>query len=137
MILLSLTRSVTGRRPADQASHSVKMLTMATIPDSTKISLQQHVTAHARQRWPALAEVTVRYRAGFAYLTGHLPDGEHLPLCRLRYGGSAHTWGFAIYRASHDDYQDSVLPNGTFAGTAQDALDCACGLYLDDATAWT
>ena len=35
-----------------------------------------------------------------------------IKLCRLRYGGSAHTWGFAIYRASHDDYEDSYLPNG-------------------------
>jgi hypothetical protein len=22
------------------------------------------------------------------------------------------TWGFAIYRASHEDYQDSILPSG-------------------------
>jgi hypothetical protein len=27
---------------------------------------------------------------------------------RLRYAGSAATWGFAIYRASHDDYDKSV-----------------------------
>ena len=31
---------------------------------------------------------------------------------RLRYAGSASTWGFAIYRASHDDYENSYLPNG-------------------------
>ena len=41
-------------------------------------------------------------------------------------------WGFAIYRASHDDYQDSCLPTGTTGGTAEDALDTACGLYLND-----
>ncbi len=55
----------------------------------------------------------------------------------MRYGGYANSWGFAIYRASHDDYEDSILPNGAFAGTAEDALDCACGLYLNDPTAWT
>lgn len=44
--------------------------------------------------------------------------------------------GFAIYRASHDDYQDSILPNGQLAGSPEDALDCACGLYLNDPTAW-
>jgi hypothetical protein len=70
-------------------------------------------------------------------LTGHLPDGEDLPLSRLRYGGYANSWGFAIYRASYDDYEDSILPNGAFAGTAEDALDCACGLYLNDPSAWT
>jgi len=59
-----------------------------------------------------------------------------LPLCRLRYGGSASRWGFAIYRASQDDYQDNVLPSGQFAGSPEDALDCACGLYLNDSTAW-
>ena len=67
---------------------------------------------------------------------GHLADREMLPLCRLRYGGSASRWGFAIYRASHDDYQDSFLPSGQLAGTPEDALDCACGLYLGDPAAW-
>ena len=41
-------------------------------------------------------------------------------------------WGFAIYRASHDDYQDSCLPTDATGGTAEDALDTACGLYLND-----
>lgn len=107
------------------------------MPDSTRASLQQRLSQRARDRWPALDAVSVKYRAGFAYVTGHLPDDEELPLCRLRYGGSANRWGFAIYRASHDDYEDSILPNGAFAGTAEDALDCACGLYLNDPTAWT
>jgi len=60
-----------------------------------------------------------------------------LPLCRLRYAGSARDWGFAIYRASHDDYEDSTCPPASPAGTAEDALDTACGLYLGDPTAWT
>jgi energy-coupling factor transporter ATP-binding protein EcfA2 len=61
--------------------------------------------------------------------------GEQITLCRLRYGGSAHTWGFAIYRASHDDYEDNFLPSGSPTGSAEEALDCACGLYLNDPTA--
>jgi hypothetical protein len=109
---------------------------MAVPPASTKTSLGQKLTAHARYRWPALARVEVRFRSNFAYVEGHLPDGEIQPLCRLRYGGSASRWGFAIYRASHGDYQDSVLPNGYTAGSPEEALDCACGLYLNDPTAW-
>jgi hypothetical protein len=109
---------------------------VATPPASTKTSLTQRLSQHARSRWPALANVEVRFRAKFAYVHGHLPDGEALPLCRLRYAGSASTWGFAIYRASHDDYQDSILPNGQTAGSPEDALDCACGLYLNNPTAW-
>jgi hypothetical protein len=110
---------------------------MPIVPDSTKSSLHQRLSERARERWPQLHDITVRHRAGFAYITGQLPDGEQLPLCRLRYAGSASTWGFAIYRASHDDYEDSVLPSGDFAGSPEDALDCACGLYLNDPTAWT
>ena len=56
---------------------------------------------------------------------------------RLRYNDSASSWGFAIYRASHDDYEKSVLPTGYPFGTPQETLDCACGLYLCDTTAWT
>jgi hypothetical protein len=59
-----------------------------------------------------------------------------MPLFRLRYNGSATTWGFAIYRASHDDYENSYLLSGYPSGTPQEALDCACGLYLNDCTAW-
>ncbi len=55
---------------------------------------------------------------------------------RLRYAGSASTWGFAIYRASHEDYEKSALPRGWSAGTPQEARDCACGLYLGDHTTW-
>ena len=109
---------------------------MPKIPDSTKNSLHWRLATRARERWPDLAEVRMRYRAGFAYVDGVLADGEVLPLCRLRYVGSASTWGFAIYRASHDDYDRSVLPSGYPAGSPQEALDCACGLYLGDTTAW-
>ncbi len=110
---------------------------MAKIPDSTKVSLQQRLSERAQQHWPALSAVQVRYRAGFAYVDGVLTDGQVLPLCRLRYAGSARNWGFSIYRASHDDYEDSFLPTGYTGGPAEDALDTACGLYLGDPTAWT
>jgi hypothetical protein len=109
---------------------------MPTPPDSTKNSLTQKLSARARERWPAVEQVRVRYRGPFAYISAQLPDGESFPLCRLRYGGLASHWGFAIYRASHEDYHDSLLPNGQPAGSPEEALDCACGLYLNDPTAW-
>jgi hypothetical protein len=92
--------------------------------------------ASARERWPQLTGITMRYHGQFAYVAGQLPDGTTLPLMRLRYAGSASTWGFAIHRASHDDYDKAVLPSGYPAGTPQEALDCACDLYLGDTTAW-
>jgi len=109
---------------------------MPKVPESTKSSLAYKLSARARERWPQLTSVDVTHRAGFAYVTGTLADGEQLRLCRLRYGGSASIWGFSIYRASHDDYQPSMLPSGATAGTPEDALDTACGLYLGDPTAW-
>jgi hypothetical protein len=102
------------------------MTAVVRYPDSTKTSLQQRLTARARDRWPELASVDVRHRANFSYVDGVLPDGTTLKLCRLRYAGSAHQWGFAIY-----------LPTGIPVGTCEDALDTACGLYLGDPTTWT
>jgi hypothetical protein len=110
---------------------------VATVPDSTKRTLRGRLDAHARQHWPALTEGRLRHRGAFAYVDGVLADGEVLPLCRLRYFGSAHDWGFAVYRASHNDYEDSFLSTGTLVGTAEDALDTASGLYLNNPTAWT
>jgi hypothetical protein len=59
-----------------------------------------------------------------------LPDGEKIPLCRLRYGGSAHSFGFAIYSAARDRYQETALLTGLPAGTPQQALDTACMIHL-------
>jgi hypothetical protein len=109
---------------------------MASIPDSTKSSLNQRLAQRARERWPQIERIDVKFRAGFAYIDAHV-HGETLKLCRLRYAGYANSWGFAIWRASHDDYQNSWLPTGLPSGTAEDALDTACGLYLGDPTAWT
>ena len=85
---------------------------MAKPPESTRTSLRQRLAARAAERWPQLAGITVRWHGEFAYVSGQLPGGTTLPLMRLRYTGSATNWGFAIYRASHDDYDKSVLPSG-------------------------
>ncbi|ABD10402.1 hypothetical protein ThrDRAFT_02465 [Frankia casuarinae] len=106
---------------------------MAGIPESTKISLRQRLVAHAATNWPGIS-VSTRYRGRFAYVTATDPDGDDQPLCRLRYGGYANQWGFAIWRASHDDYADSVLADGSPTGTAEAALDLAAGLYLPATT---
>ncbi len=113
------------------------MKAMARIPESTKTSLHQRLAARARERWPRIERINLRFRAGFAYVDAVVAEGETLRLCRLRYAGYANQWGFAIYRASHDDYEDNYLPTGLAGGTAEDALDTACGLYLNDPTAWT
>ena len=109
---------------------------MAKIPTSTQTSLWQRLTSHASSDGPRSAGSTPATGPGSPTSTPSSTE-ESTPLCRLRYGGSAHQWGFAIYRASHDDYEDSYLPTGYPVGTCEEALDTACGLYLNDPTAWT
>ena len=106
------------------------------IPESTRRSLDSRLGRHAREHWPDLAGVTVRFRSNFAYVDGEIKDGLTIPLCRLRYVGLAGEWGFAVYRASHDDYEESFLPTGRMGGSPEEALDCACGRYLADPTVW-
>jgi hypothetical protein len=105
---------------------------MPAIPESTKNSITLRLLAHAEQRWPQLARVQVTYRGAFAYVAGLLHDGEQVRLCRLRYGGSAHYLGFAIYSAAHDRYQEATLLSGLTSGSPQDALDTACAIHLAD-----
>lgn len=69
-------------------------------------------------------------------MSGTDPDGP-LSLCRLRWTGNPEQWGFACYLASKDGYEDSILPTGSVTGAPEEALDCACGLYLNDPSAWT
>jgi hypothetical protein len=103
---------------------------MPVIPESTKNSITLRLIDHVKAHWPQLVDVEVAFRAGFGYVAGVLPDGERLRLCRLRYGGSAHSLGFAIYSGAHDNYQDAVLLTGFRAGTPQEALDTACAVHL-------
>ena len=108
------------------------------IPAPTRSTLARRLDRRRQERWPGLTELSVRNRASFAYVAGAtVDDDETLPLFRLRYLGSADRWGFAIYLASKDGYEDSILPHGSPIGTPEQALDCACGLYLNDPTAWT
>lgn len=105
---------------------------MATPPESTKNSPHCRLVAHARQRWPRVADVEVRFRGAFAHVQARLADGTVQPLVRLRYGGSARHWGFGLYLASSGRYEDQILPSGLPIGSPEEALDCAGGLYLDD-----
>ena len=103
---------------------------MPAIPDSTKSSIRLSLLDHAERHWPQLARVDVTYRGAFAYVAGVRPGGDQIPLCRLRYGGSAHSFGFAIYSAASDRYQDAVLLTGLPTGSPQEALDTACTVHL-------
>ena len=76
---------------------------MPAIPESTRSSILLRLLDHAERNWPQLKKVQARYHGSFAYITGVLPGGEQIPLFRLRYGGSAHSFGFAIYSPARAD----------------------------------
>lgn len=101
---------------------------MTAIPQSTKDSLELRLLDLVRAQWPGFQTVTLKFRGRFAYITGVTLDGEELPLCRLRCIGYASEWGFAIYRVSHDDYQDTYFPDGSDTGTPEEAVSTACRL---------
>src|SRR5271166_5799856 len=103
---------------------------MPAIPASTRSSITLRLLDHAEKHWPQLDKVQVTCRGAFAYVAGVLPGGEQIPLFRLRYGGSAHSFGFAIYSAARERYQDAVLLTGLPVGSPQEALDTACTVHL-------
>ena len=106
------------------------MRRMPAIPESTRSSIILRLLDHAEHNWPQLTKVQARYHGSFAYITGVLPGGEQIPLFRLRYGGSAHSFGFAIYSPARDRYEDAVLLTGLPIGSPQEALDTACTVHL-------
>jgi hypothetical protein len=107
------------------------------IPDRARSDLERRLEAHRRSRWPQLTEASVRFRNPYAYVEATLPDGYDQPLFRLRWTGNRENkWAFAIWLASKDGYENSVLPSGLLVGTVEEAMDCACGLYLNDPSAW-
>jgi hypothetical protein len=77
-------------------------------PGSTKYSLSQRLWARERE---AVAEP----------VSG---DGQ-VP------GGVAY-----VDRASDGDFESRSCPPGVMGGSAEEALDCACGLYVGNPSAW-
>ena len=85
---------------------------MPAIPEPTRDSITWRLILHAEKNWPQLDKVQVTCRGSFAYAAGVLPGGEKIPLFRLRYGGSAHSFGFALYSAARDRYEETFLLTG-------------------------
>jgi hypothetical protein len=52
-------------------------------------------------------------------------------------GAAEHEIDVRMNGRAGDNGPESVFPTGLPIGTCQQALDTACGLYLNDPTAWT
>ena len=100
------------------------------IPESTRSSITLRILLHAKEHWPQLGRLEVTCRGGFAYAAASLSgDDKPQPLFRLRYGGSAHSFGFAVHSSATGRYENSVLLTGRHTGTPQEALDTAATFY--------
>lgn len=102
---------------------------MPAPPDSTKSSLICRLRAHATSHWPQLDVCTsasaARSPTSTANSTTTRPSSCVAALRRLR-----QHLGLRLYLYSSEKYEDQTLPTGRFPGTPEEALDCACGLYL-------
>ncbi len=105
------------------------MSIMPGIPESTRISLAQRLRTHATANWPQLTAIRVYYRGQFAYVDGELAGSQRLRLMRMRYGGSVHRWGTAIYVESTRSYEDEIW----FTSTIEEVFDLVCDLHVPSA----
>jgi hypothetical protein len=103
------------------------------LKDDVDGSVDHH--AAQQRRWPALAEIDVRWRGSFGYLTAiieHNGEDEHIPLCRIEYLGDDKEWAFAIYSPATDSYTHALLHTGSGTGHPNDAFDTAAIVHLAD-----
>lgn len=131
-------RTAPARRPGGTARRPA-------VPAQVRAGLVERLERHAHERWGERCRaVTVRFRGAFAYVdaisatTWNLRDeplsvdeaATETHLCRLGYIGSPDLWAFAFYKYSDERYEPSVLPSGDFAGSPEQAFDCAASVYL-------
>ena len=85
-------------------------------------------------RRPAPYEVRMCLKSKSLATAATFPASTNIRCRCSAFATSAHptTGVFAVYLASNDGYEDSILPNDSFTGTPAEALDCPCGLYLND-----
>ena len=105
---------------------------MPRLPIENRYDIHDRIDRHVTANWPALEGARARFRGGFAYLDAILTAGVIQPLCRLRYDGHDSLFGFALWRASHNDYEDTILPGGDLTTTVENAFDVAASFYLTD-----
>jgi hypothetical protein len=123
-----------------------------TIPPGVKLETERRILEHAaRHHAGKFTRVEARFRGAFCYIDAYTPldisDVRQSPigetrqeyverlrntpthLCRLRYFGDESKWGFAFYSYAHEKYEPSVLLDGSFRGTPEEAFDTSTLFY--------
>ena len=107
--MMARLRMPAFRGPLAQARRCATLGTMPAPPRKLKDQVEDDLDHYASQRWPQLEEVTIRWRGSYGYVEGYVTEDDGIPLCRIGYLGSPDDWGFAIYQASTETYQESSL----------------------------
>jgi len=119
------------RRSADPC-RSGKMTAMPVPTARFKTLLAGRLDFYASKGWPQLEDVTIRWHGGYGY-PHRLPARRRATAAApVALPGLGTDWDFALYQASTETYNDTLLPNAHPTGTPEEAL----GLYLADPTAW-
>jgi len=115
------------------------------VKQRTKKRILEYAAEHYEGKYTRLE---VRFRGQFCYVDAYVEPSvsedwpvsdwgesrdehvEHLRntpthLFRLRFLGDENRWAFAFFAYSSETYELSILPNGDFFGTPEDALDAA------------
>ncbi|MBI2918055.1 MAG: hypothetical protein HYY01_08670 [Chloroflexi bacterium] len=102
------------------------------VPPVVRLRTEQRIRTYADAHYGGkFSQLDIRFRGALCYIDAHLdptPTGP-LHLCRLRYFGNEEAWSMAFYTYSHERYEPSIFPNGTFYGTPEEAFEMAA-VYL-------
>ncbi len=125
------------------------------IPEQVRERVKQRILKYAETHYQGkYIRLDIRFRSHFCYIDAYkepnlapgfpppdFPESREeylerirnnpIHLCRLRYFGDEEGWGFAFYTYSNQKYELSVLNNGDFYGTPEEAFSSSA-MYLED-----
>lgn len=124
------------------------------IPVVAQERTRQRILAYAEQHYAGkYIRLDIRFKGQFCYIDAYqepdvapgyqpswfegtreqyLEEMRNTPvhLCRLRYFGDEHAWGWSFYTYSNERYELSVFDNGSFYGEPEEAFQHAADMYL-------
>ena len=125
------------------------------IPPAVQERTKKRILAHAQKHYAGkFLRLDIRFRGALCYIDAFTepekPNKDLLKmrgeteeqyyermrnfpfhLCRLRFFKDEDAWSLAFYTYSHEKYEPCFFPNGTFAGTPEEAFDVGA-VYLQD-----
>ena len=126
-------RSNPRRRSPPEHSGSARLGSHeSAVRSRPKHSLTVRLNEHARNHWPALAGVDVRFRPTSPTSTDAAPTARSSNSAGCATAAPPTTGASPSTEPATTTTKTHTCPTGTPVGTPEQALDCACTLYVDD-----